>query len=178
MCCLRYEHDFYVASRRKYPKETKTIRTSRGEEKVIANDIFRERVTLRGVDGEVRTIPLADLRTEMHDAGDPLAAALESAARDVPAMRIAVEHVDHEEPESDTMIAEEAALAPPPMFVATAEPIVESSSEEDDASAPETPVVEGERRPQRRRGRRGGRRNRPSGGHVAGDAGGTPPETP
>ena len=36
------------------------IRTKRGEEKVIANDIFRERVTLRGEDGEVRTIALAE----------------------------------------------------------------------------------------------------------------------
>jgi cell fate regulator YaaT (PSP1 superfamily) len=85
MCCLRYEHEFYVASRRKYPKELKTIRTSRGEEKVLANDIFRERVTLRGVDGEVRTVPLAELREEMTVAGDPLAAALEAAAQDAPA---------------------------------------------------------------------------------------------
>src|SRR5437868_12631540 len=70
MCCLRYEHEFYVQSRRKYPKELKTIRTSRGEEKVIANDIFRERVTLRGVDGEMRTVPLPELRAEMRAAGD------------------------------------------------------------------------------------------------------------
>ncbi|MBA3673126.1 MAG: hypothetical protein H0W68_14040, partial [Gemmatimonadaceae bacterium] len=80
MCCLRYEHEFYVASRRKYPKETKIVRTSRGEEKVLANDIFRERVTLRGVDGETRTIGLALLRTEMTDAGDPTAALLEAAS--------------------------------------------------------------------------------------------------
>ena len=58
MCCLRYEHEFYVQSRKKYPKEGKVVRTSRTEEKVVANDIFRERVTLRGVDGEVRsTLP-------------------------------------------------------------------------------------------------------------------------
>src|SRR5829696_2754119 len=65
MCCLRYEHDFYVQSRRKYPKEAKPVKTSRGEEKVIANDIFRERVTLRGLDGEVRTVVLADFNREM-----------------------------------------------------------------------------------------------------------------
>ncbi len=81
MCCLRYEHDFYVQSRRKYPKEGKVVRTARTEEKVVANDIFRERVTLRGIDGEIRTIPLADLRAEMSVAGDPLAALLDSAAR-------------------------------------------------------------------------------------------------
>jgi cell fate regulator YaaT (PSP1 superfamily) len=80
MCCLRYEHEFYVQSRRKYPKEGKVVRTSLGEEKVVANDIFRERVTLRGVEGEMRTIPLTELRDEMTASGDALAAALEAAA--------------------------------------------------------------------------------------------------
>ena len=179
MCCLRYEHDFYVASRRKYPKETKTIRTSRGEEKVIANDIFRERVTLRGVDGEVRTIPLVDLRAEMHDAGDPLAASLESAAHDVPAMRIAVDvhhaddavHAEHDAHE-DTVIVAEA--------LATAEPLAsltEDADGDDDTTASEQDG-EGERRTPRRRGRRGGRRNRPSGGHSDASDGGAPPQEP
>jgi cell fate regulator YaaT (PSP1 superfamily) len=80
MCCLRYEHDFYVQSRKKYPKETKVVRTARGEEKVLANDIFRERVTLRGLDGEVRTLPLAELRAEMLAAGDALVHQLDAAA--------------------------------------------------------------------------------------------------
>ena len=84
MCCLRYEHEFYVHSRRKYPKETKTVRTARGEEKVIANDIFRERVTLRGMEGDLRSIPLAELRAEMIEAGDPLGSVLEAAAQDLP----------------------------------------------------------------------------------------------
>ena len=84
MCCLRYEHEFYVHSRRKYPKEGKTVRTSRVEEKVLANDIFRERVTLRGIEGDVRTILLRELREEMLAAGDPLASALEAAAHDLP----------------------------------------------------------------------------------------------
>ena len=80
MCCLRYEHDFYVQSRKKYPKEGKVVRTAKGEEKVVANDIFRERVTLRALDGEMRTLPLAELRAELHGAGDALAHALEAAA--------------------------------------------------------------------------------------------------
>jgi len=62
MCCLRYEHDFYVQQRKRFPKEGKIIETSKGEEKVISNDIFRERVTLRAADGELRIIPLAELR--------------------------------------------------------------------------------------------------------------------
>jgi cell fate regulator YaaT (PSP1 superfamily) len=113
MCCLRYEHDFYVQSRRKYPKELKTIRTSKGEEKVVANDIFRERVTLRGVDGEVRSVPLAELRDEMSAAGDPLAASLISAAQDVPSSRIEVEHAEADDVlENDVALADEPAHAP------------------------------------------------------------------
>lgn len=65
MCCLRYEHEFYVQQRKRFPKEGKTVVTARGEEKVIANDIFRERVTLRAEDGEIRTVALTDLRREM-----------------------------------------------------------------------------------------------------------------
>ncbi|MCU0627202.1 MAG: hypothetical protein MUF21_12065 [Gemmatimonadaceae bacterium] len=61
MCCLRYEHDFYVQSRRRFPKEGRIVVTARGEEKVLSSDIFRELVTLRGLDGEVRTVPLAEL---------------------------------------------------------------------------------------------------------------------
>src|SRR5205814_1719205 len=91
MCCLRYEHEFYVQSRRKYPKELKVVRTSKGEEKVLANDIFRERVTLRGMDGEVRFVSLVELREEMSAAGDPLAAALNAAAQDLPSAIILVE---------------------------------------------------------------------------------------
>lgn len=64
MCCLRYEHEFYVQQRRRFPKEGKVIETSKGEEKVMANDIFRERVTLRGSDGETRIVALSELRRE------------------------------------------------------------------------------------------------------------------
>jgi len=65
MCCLRYEHDFYVQQRKRFPKEGRVVSTARGQEKVLANDIFRERVTLRGEDGEVRILPLVELRAEM-----------------------------------------------------------------------------------------------------------------
>ena len=70
MCCLRYEHEFYVQSRKRFPKETKVLVTARGEEKVISNDIFNERVTLRNVEGETRVVSLADLKREM--AGGPM----------------------------------------------------------------------------------------------------------
>ena len=71
MCCLRYEHEFYVLSRRKFPKEGKILTTSLGEEKVIACDIFNERVTLRTADGDSRVIALADLRTELEGQDQP-----------------------------------------------------------------------------------------------------------
>src|SRR5687768_6659213 len=72
MCCLRYEHDFYVQSRKRYPKEGKILVTSRGEEKVVAADIFNDRVTLRTVEGETRVVPLAELRQELATVGGEL----------------------------------------------------------------------------------------------------------
>jgi cell fate regulator YaaT (PSP1 superfamily) len=65
MCCLRYEHDFYVQARKRFPKEGRILVTVRGEEKVIANDIFRERVTLRSSEGDIRIVPIADLGREL-----------------------------------------------------------------------------------------------------------------
>jgi cell fate regulator YaaT (PSP1 superfamily) len=76
MCCLRYEHDTYVAARRRFPKEGRTFTTARGEEKVIAVDIFNERVTLRSQEGETRAVPLAafveETGTAVDNAPEPL----------------------------------------------------------------------------------------------------------
>jgi cell fate regulator YaaT (PSP1 superfamily) len=178
MCCLRYEHDFYVESRRKYPKEGKVVRTSRGEEKVIANDIFRERVTLRGLDGEVRVLSLAVFREELTAAQDPLAAALEAAVQDalrpVPEtasddsldlvdieLRMTGEHpIAHRMPPATAAPKRPAPPVEPPP---SAEPVAAGQAAPD----------EGERRPPRRRGRRGGRRNRPSGGDGPPSSGGS-----
>ena len=202
MCCLRYEHDFYVQSRRKYPKEAKAVRTSRGEEKVIANDIFRERVTLRGmVDGEMRTIPLADLLAEMQSAGDPIAGALETASRDAE-REPTLDELD-EPMNLDVAVTEEFPIVPvarpqrtsqptrpprpaqpprPPRPPApAAPPAAPSAAPAAAAGSSETPVAEpqgeGEKRAQRRRGRRGGRRNRPGGGGTP-PAPGAPPAGP
>src|SRR6185312_6123311 len=70
-----YEHEFYVQSRKRFPKEGKILRTAKGEEKVVANDIFRERITLRGEDGEQRTLSLAELQSETAGLGVPLTVA-------------------------------------------------------------------------------------------------------
>lgn len=63
LCCLKYEHEFYAQSRKRFPKEGKAIRTLHGTERVIAVDIFRERVFLRGEEGH-RTIPLVQFDEE------------------------------------------------------------------------------------------------------------------
>jgi cell fate regulator YaaT (PSP1 superfamily) len=162
MCCLRYEHEFYVASRKKYPKEGKPVRTSRGEEKVMANDIFRERVTLRGMDGEVRILPLAALREEMLAAGDALAHALATAAV-AAELAASAPPPEIDEDEDDELSADEALdTEHSPDHVASIATAIDPAM--DVTVEWPSPRVDAEtRRPQRRRGRRGGRRNRPGG---------------
>ena len=63
LCCLHYEHDFYVEQRKRFPKEGKVVRTANGLERVLAVDIFRERVTLRAEDGSTSVVPLEHLKT-------------------------------------------------------------------------------------------------------------------
>jgi cell fate regulator YaaT (PSP1 superfamily) len=65
MCCLMYEHRTYVEARRRFPREGRTLRTSRGEEKVVAVDIWRDTVSLRGADGERRLLTLEALKAEV-----------------------------------------------------------------------------------------------------------------
>jgi hypothetical protein len=138
------------------------VRTARGEEKVLANDIFRERVMLRGMDGEVRTLALAELREEMLTAGDALAQALTHAAA-AAELAAAAPLLPVREIEDDELSAEEALdTEHSPDHVAgigaAMDPALDVTME---WPAPR-PLQEG-RRPQRRRGRRGGRRNRPGG---------------
>ena len=72
LCCLRYEHEFYVQSRRRFPKEGKIVVTAKGNEKVVSIDIFRERVTLKAEDATTRVVPLADLKQEVEVTPAPL----------------------------------------------------------------------------------------------------------
>ena len=65
MCCLMYEHDSYVEARRRFPREGRTMRTARGREKVVSVNIFNETITLRGEEGDVRVVTVADLKQEM-----------------------------------------------------------------------------------------------------------------
>ena len=71
----RAAHDFYVAARKRFPKEGKTIRTAVGPERVIAVDIFRERVFLRSEEYGSRIIPLLQLKDEVERLGEVLVTA-------------------------------------------------------------------------------------------------------
>jgi cell fate regulator YaaT (PSP1 superfamily) len=75
LCCLRYEHEFYVTARKRFPKEGKTLQTSLGPERVVAVDIFRERVFLRSEEHGPRIISLLQLHEEVERAGDVLVTA-------------------------------------------------------------------------------------------------------
>jgi cell fate regulator YaaT (PSP1 superfamily) len=68
LCCLKYEHEFYVTTRKRFPKEGRMVVTSLGQEKVVAVDLFRERVFLRNEEGQ-RIVPLLQLKEEVEAAG-------------------------------------------------------------------------------------------------------------
>jgi cell fate regulator YaaT (PSP1 superfamily) len=159
MCSLRYEHEFYVQARRRFPKEGRSVRTAAGEEKVVLNDIFRERVLLRNGEGEIRTIPLAQLLEESAAAGGTIVPAV--SARHLTANETADETaVDRtvEEPDEETDEKAEGDFeddSPPPASA------VSSGRSTAVSSVPSSPPQSSpEGRPHRRRGRRGGRRNR------------------
>ncbi len=71
LCCLRYEHDFYIASRKRFPKEGRTVLTAAGRERVEAVDIFRERILLRSEDNMLRTLMLSELKLEVDQHRQP-----------------------------------------------------------------------------------------------------------
>jgi cell fate regulator YaaT (PSP1 superfamily) len=68
MCCLTYEHDSYLAARKRFPREGRTIRTLRGQEKVIGIDIWRDLVTLLDESRQRRVVKLLELRAETEAA--------------------------------------------------------------------------------------------------------------
>ena len=92
LCCLKYEHEFYVTARRRFPKEGKTVTGARGPERVIAVDIFRERVFLRSEEHGSRIIPLVQLREEVEALGEVLMTAEARSRLAVTAETAAAEH--------------------------------------------------------------------------------------
>jgi cell fate regulator YaaT (PSP1 superfamily) len=137
MCCLRYEHEFYVQSRKRFPKEGKIVTTARGDEKVMSIDIFRERLTLRSAEGESRAITLNDYKRELAAlSGETVEAEVEDT-NGVSEEAYAIEGLD-----------EEIAFA--------SEEVIASDAPAE--SAPQK--TERDESTRRRRGRRGGRRGR------------------
>jgi cell fate regulator YaaT (PSP1 superfamily) len=65
-----YEHRTYVEARRRFPREGRTVRTSRGEERVVGVDIWRETIFLKGPEGERRSVSLDELKTEVGQPRD------------------------------------------------------------------------------------------------------------
>lgn len=172
MCCLRYEHEFYVQSRKRFPKEGKILTTSVGDEKVAAIDIFHERVTLRTAEGDTRVLSLADFNRETlapseHGGAVPTGDVLpvdEPDANDV-AYEVSSELMytaEHEIVDGLGVITVEAApdndaaparLDPPHDDAANSTPEETGAVQNGDRDAPGA---------RRRRGRRGGRRGRGS----------------
>ena len=156
MCCLRYEHEFYVQARKRFPKEGKILTTTLGEEKVVANDIFRERVTLRNAEGETRIIALAELDAE-RASGTVRGMTEELAVPDLAALSA---------PSLDELAPDPDAIAHASRTDAARGEVPAPTPAADEA--PES-AADAELRRKRRRGRRGGRRGRGASGGAAGD---------
>ncbi|MGI8508729.1 MAG: PSP1 domain-containing protein [Gemmatimonadaceae bacterium] len=142
MCCLRFEHDFYVESRKRFPKEGRIVVTASGEEKIVTVDIFRDAVTLRNAEGAVRTIPIAEFDAEI--AGQPL-----------PGRCAPDDDVDEsaDDISPDLMYTSEFAIPEPRLVIFT------ETVETPPVSVEPESVPEADRVAEHRRGRRRGRRS-------------------
>jgi cell fate regulator YaaT (PSP1 superfamily) len=166
MCCLRYEHEFYVTTRRRFPKEGKAIRTGKGEERVISNDLFRERVTLRAEEGESRTVTLAELREELDALGLPFPTPTGPPPKSQPVVEVeADEELDSDEPAELVAVSDPEETAVPQAGAPA--PVGTPASDE-----------QRDRRRGRRRGRRGGRRGRNGPDSPGSGPQNPPPSTP
>jgi len=201
MCCLRYEHEFYVQSRKRFPKEGKIVTTSLGEEKIVSNDIFRDLVTLRTAAGEARTIPLVQFRKELGESAPAIEEASDegdesSAKRELPTLAQRPSQRPPREPRAPQPARPARPPRPEPIARVEAPDVEEAdfehAGEEEEQEADLDAAAAGEKgdstastssgspsddraaqrpRGRRRRGRRGGRRGR-------GSEGGGPPAPP
>ena len=162
MCCLRYEHEFYVQSRKRFPKEGKILTTAKGEEKLLAIDIFHERLTLRTAEGETRVVPLAEFNREMAAvAGGTVESYVSETAADddtsdngfdvSPELMYTLEH--------EIVSEREHIVSEPPTVNSTPDTVAVGDDEKSD-SAPSRAGDRDDSGARRRRGRRGGRRGR------------------
>jgi hypothetical protein len=121
------------------------VATRLGEEKVVSVDIFRERILLRGVEGESRLVTLSEFKLETEQPGSPeLAATTESDEEE-----LAGEMIDADEISPELMYTAEHQI-PASDTTAVTEPVANVAATQRDSDS----AV------RRRRGRRGGRRGR------------------
>lgn len=152
MCCLRYEHEFYVQSRKRFPKEGKIVVTKLGEEKVISVDIFRERITVRGVEGDMRLLTLPEFKQETEEVAGGVGVA--PAATNGDEEESTADGIGPDEISPELLYTAEHPVFVPPTGAFTERrplptaPAGESTPRDADGAA------------KRRRGRRGGRRGR------------------
>jgi cell fate regulator YaaT (PSP1 superfamily) len=168
LCCLKYEHEFYVAARKRFPREGKMVVTARGAEKVVAVDIFRERVFLRHEEG-ARIIPLVDLRQEMEAAAalGPLPPPPTSPPAPRPQRSENLERPSRRptkppsrrpaEPPSRPAAEPPTQQAAEPPSRPAAEPPTHQAAEPPSGPPAAEPTASQAKRRRRRRGRRGGR---------------------
>jgi cell fate regulator YaaT (PSP1 superfamily) len=201
MCCLRFEHDFYVKQRKRFPKEGRMVTTTRGEERVVSNDIFRERVTLRGADGETRVLALAEFRRDT-GIGTTVEMPVDEDTPVIPMEALSDEVIRLQDTSERPMWRPRGSAEPTPqprqlpvvssdqLASVVEDEIDDGADDGDDAAEDETGEIEapasaaesaapngtGEPRRgrRRRRGRRGGRRNR-GGGDRSPPSGGSAP---
>jgi cell fate regulator YaaT (PSP1 superfamily) len=146
MCCLRYEHEFYVQSRKRFPKEGKIVATTLGEEKVVSINIFHERVTLRGVEGDLRSLTLVEFNEETRQHAG-----------------VAVNVANGEDEETTTEAIQPEEISPELMYTAEHQVFIPRVNIVSEHAPAETGNPQGSEGPgKRRRGRRGGRRGRGS----------------
>ena len=143
-------------------------------------------MTLRGVDGELRVVPLVELRQELDGLGAAFHSALLVAGEELDGEDVmsaaAVMIEEHHEPEVQEELHHEVVDPHPPATLAPAAAQTAARPALDSPGDPKAPAAEGERasaesssdqkKPHRRRGRRGGRRNRAAGNRDRAGEGG------
>jgi cell fate regulator YaaT (PSP1 superfamily) len=61
MCCLAYEYDTYVNSKKNFPKIGKRVKVPQGEGKVVKHNTLNSTITVLVDDGKEVTLPLRDI---------------------------------------------------------------------------------------------------------------------
>jgi cell fate regulator YaaT (PSP1 superfamily) len=182
MCCLRFEHEFYVETRRRFPKEGRIVTTMVGEEKILAVDLFRETVTLRTAEGAPRSISLESFNAEVEGRPVPAPSVSEEdtyySGEEISPELMYTSEFAIPQPRlvilTETVEAEPAATTPaitPAITPAAASPAAASPAASPVSAVPVAPVaVPPARKPERRRrSRRGGEGSHNSGPLKPGD---------